>query len=444
MPVIPGVKPLSTLRQLTLLPETFAIELPEALRSEVRTHADRPEAIRRIGVEWAVDQCRRLKAAGVPVIHFYTMGRAENVRQIIKGGILTMADELDIIAFRRALHRRPELSFRETGTHDLIARTLDGLGIAHRTSPARASWHASKAAAIFVVGSRPARRHRRAADPRTGRRGVALAQRRVMHACGHDVHTAVLMGVLQELNRSRATSRGRFGSSSRARSATPEARRWCWPKSLADYDVRAVVGEHVEPSLEVGTFDSARANTWLRATNCASPYTAQGGHAALRNQLYDPVAAAAELVGGLLAPQPAGARPLDRPHRGRRRDERRPRRRPARRDAAHLRRGAALRLLRRDPRHRRLRRPPVRHTDGRRHRAGLSLRGQRPRLASPARSLAAERWQAVDLPLRTTAEDFGFYTHRYPSLFYRLESARRRGNSIHRPSRPTRRPSPRA
>ena len=40
--------------------------------------------IRRIGVEWAVDQCRRLKAAGVPVIHFYTMGRAENVRQIIK------------------------------------------------------------------------------------------------------------------------------------------------------------------------------------------------------------------------------------------------------------------------------------------------------------------------------------------------------------------------
>ena len=84
VPVIPGVKPLSTLRQLTLLPETFAIELPEALRSEVRAHADRPEAIRRIGVEWAVDQCRRLKAAGVPVIHFYTMGRAENVRQIIK------------------------------------------------------------------------------------------------------------------------------------------------------------------------------------------------------------------------------------------------------------------------------------------------------------------------------------------------------------------------
>lgn len=84
MPIVPGLKPLSTLRQLALLPETFAIALPEALRREVEAHADRPEAIRRIGVEWAVDQCRRLKAAGVPVIHFYTMGRAENVRQIIK------------------------------------------------------------------------------------------------------------------------------------------------------------------------------------------------------------------------------------------------------------------------------------------------------------------------------------------------------------------------
>lgn len=64
-----------------------------------------------------------------------------------------MADELDIIAFRRALHRRPELSFRETGTHDLIARTLDGWASPTAPSPARASWHASKAAAIFVVRS---------------------------------------------------------------------------------------------------------------------------------------------------------------------------------------------------------------------------------------------------------------------------------------------------
>ena len=53
-----------------------------------------------------------------------------------------------------------------------------------------------------------------------------------------------------------------------------------------------------------------------------------------------------------------------------------------------------------------------------------SIAAQDPLIHIPpsetARSLAAEQWQAVDLPLRTTAEDFGFYTHRYPSLFYRL------------------------
>ena len=66
----------------------------------------------------------------------------------------------------------------------------------------------------------------------------------VMHACGHDVHTAVLMGALQELNRSRdfeGTLLGLFGQHQRrasgvallARLEEPEKRRWCWPKSLS-------------------------------------------------------------------------------------------------------------------------------------------------------------------------------------------------------------------
>jgi methylenetetrahydrofolate reductase (NADPH) len=84
VPIIPGIKPLSTLRQLTLLPQTFAIELPEPLRREVEAHATQADYIRQIGIEWAIDQCRTLKAAGIPVLHFYTMGRAENVRQIVK------------------------------------------------------------------------------------------------------------------------------------------------------------------------------------------------------------------------------------------------------------------------------------------------------------------------------------------------------------------------
>ena len=81
VPVIPGVKPLSTLRQLTLLPETFAIELPEALHSEVRAH---PDGVREVGTEWAIAQSRELMAAGVPVLHYYTMSRTTNIQKIVK------------------------------------------------------------------------------------------------------------------------------------------------------------------------------------------------------------------------------------------------------------------------------------------------------------------------------------------------------------------------
>lgn len=84
VPVFAGIKPFATVRQLQLLPSSFSITIPEALRREVEAHADSAAAIRQIGVEWAVDQCRRLIAAGVPDIHFYTMGRAENVRRIVE------------------------------------------------------------------------------------------------------------------------------------------------------------------------------------------------------------------------------------------------------------------------------------------------------------------------------------------------------------------------
>lgn len=83
VPVVAGIKPFVSERQLGLLPRIFAIEIPEALAAEVKAHAGDPEAVRQIGVEWAVDQCRRLIEAGFPDLHFYTMGRAENVRKIV-------------------------------------------------------------------------------------------------------------------------------------------------------------------------------------------------------------------------------------------------------------------------------------------------------------------------------------------------------------------------
>lgn len=79
VPIIPGIKPLALPRHLTVLPTLFGITMPEALRREVEA---RPERARDIGIEWATMQARELKAAGVPVIHFYTMGRTDNIRRI--------------------------------------------------------------------------------------------------------------------------------------------------------------------------------------------------------------------------------------------------------------------------------------------------------------------------------------------------------------------------
>lgn len=84
VPIIPGIKPLSTLRHLELLPQTFSIDLPPELTQEVLAHKEDKEAVYRIGTQWAVCQCKDLLAHGVPAIHLYSMGKAGNICEILK------------------------------------------------------------------------------------------------------------------------------------------------------------------------------------------------------------------------------------------------------------------------------------------------------------------------------------------------------------------------
>ncbi len=84
VPIIPGIKPLSTYKQLSVLPELFAISMPEALVREVESHKEDAAAVREIGIEWTIEQGRELMAAGVPVLHLYTMSRTTNIQQIAK------------------------------------------------------------------------------------------------------------------------------------------------------------------------------------------------------------------------------------------------------------------------------------------------------------------------------------------------------------------------
>lgn len=83
VPIIPGIKPLAVKRHLQLLPQVFRIDLPETLISEIEKCSTNQQ-VRQVGIEWAIQQSKELLAAGVPVLHYYSMGKSDNIREIAK------------------------------------------------------------------------------------------------------------------------------------------------------------------------------------------------------------------------------------------------------------------------------------------------------------------------------------------------------------------------
>ena len=83
VPIIPGLKPVYTKKQLTILPKTFHIDLPTPLSEAVqacKTDLD----VEKVGAEWLLEQSKELKKAGVPVLHYYTLGRPLLVANVVK------------------------------------------------------------------------------------------------------------------------------------------------------------------------------------------------------------------------------------------------------------------------------------------------------------------------------------------------------------------------
>ena len=83
VPIIPGIKPVSVKRHLQLLPQVFKIDLPEALIIEMEKCQNNRE-VRQVGVDWCIEQSKELLAAGVPVLHYYSMGKSDNIRAIAR------------------------------------------------------------------------------------------------------------------------------------------------------------------------------------------------------------------------------------------------------------------------------------------------------------------------------------------------------------------------
>lgn len=83
VPIIAGMKPISALNDINLLPQTFHIDLPDELVRELRKCTSDNDA-REVGIEWATRQSKELIKAGVPGIHYYTLGRSDNIARIVR------------------------------------------------------------------------------------------------------------------------------------------------------------------------------------------------------------------------------------------------------------------------------------------------------------------------------------------------------------------------
>jgi methylenetetrahydrofolate reductase (NADPH) len=81
VPIIPGLKPLATSKQLNMIPHRFHVDLPEALIKEV-LKAKTKEDVRQVGIEWCINQSKELVAANIPFLHYYSMGKSDNIHKV--------------------------------------------------------------------------------------------------------------------------------------------------------------------------------------------------------------------------------------------------------------------------------------------------------------------------------------------------------------------------
>jgi len=82
VPIIPGLKPITNKKQLTILPNIFYVDIPADLRNAMEA-ATTDEACEQVGTEWLIQQSKELKAYGVPVLHYYTLGKPKVVKDVV-------------------------------------------------------------------------------------------------------------------------------------------------------------------------------------------------------------------------------------------------------------------------------------------------------------------------------------------------------------------------
>lgn len=339
---------------------------------------------------------------------------------------------MESVEFRRELHKYPELSFQEHRTQQFILDALAAEGIA-----------AERIASTGVLAKIEGRRGnlKRAVVLRADIDALPIVEQNdvvyrsqnegVMHACGHDMHAAVLFGVLRELNKERNFEGTLFGIFQPGEELNPGGASLVLKEEpFKDYTVAAVIGEHIDAHLEVGEVGICPGVFMASNDELRLYVKGRGGHAARRAEINDTVTAMADMVvrttklntpdsvvsvGRVIAEGATNVIP-DRVYaEGTMRtfDE-------AERERIHA-------LLRSNARE-------VEQCYGVEVEVDIS-RGYPSvkndvMLAYEAMIVAADEGIAVrEMQRLTTAEDFGYYTERYPSLFFRLGVGAKAGGS---------------
>jgi methylenetetrahydrofolate reductase (NADPH) len=82
-PIVPGLKPITSKKQLTVIPRTFHVDIPEELSSEI-LKCKTDKEVEEVGTQWLLQQSKELKAANVPVLHYYTLGKPDVIAKVVR------------------------------------------------------------------------------------------------------------------------------------------------------------------------------------------------------------------------------------------------------------------------------------------------------------------------------------------------------------------------
>ena len=201
------------------------------------------------------------------------------------------------VEFRRHLHRHPELSFQEVQTATYIEQSLDEAGISHSRiaqtgilAKIEGKGDLSKAIVLRAdIDALPI-------EEQTGLEYTS-ENKGVMHACGHDIHAAVLYGTLLRLAEKRDFEGTIFGLFQPGEECNPGgASKVLQEEPFANYNVVAVIGEHTDSGLEVGELGFCKGEFMAANDELRFWVRGKGGHAAMRENLNDTVVAASHLV----------------------------------------------------------------------------------------------------------------------------------------------------